>query len=435
MRVVTDLHLHSKYSRAVSPAMNLESIAQMAVKKGIDLLATSDWMHPLWLSELRQKLEESEEGVYRLQKESSSVRFLLATEVACIYSQGGRGRRIHHLIFVPNLLIAQRVNEELIARGCTLSADGRPIIGLSSKDLLQLLLEIDERCLLIPAHVWTPWFGVYGKMSGFDSLTECFEELTPFVYGIETGLSSDPEMNWRMEELEHRSILSFSDAHSLAKMGRELTVFDLEKMTYPCLREAIINPAVKNKIEFTVEFYPEEGKYHYSGHRACHFFFKPEEEVQAKGLCPVCHRPVTDGVMRRVEELATMQSNAVIEDASSVVRYADPTKTHPPFVKLVPLNEIIAQVLSRPATSLKTKELFDQLVDRFGSEFLVLLHVPLDAIEKAGTPVVREAIERVRKGNILIQPGFDGQYGKVTIWPDSKEKISSLSDTQMGFDW
>ena len=313
MKYVADLHLHSKYSRAVSPQMTLPVMADYAVQKGINILTTGDFTHPLWFREITTQLEEENDGIYKLKPQfsnptSQKLRYLLAVEVASIYSQGGKSRRIHCLIFAPNIDVAGKINQAFMKRGANLSADGRPIVGLSAKNLLQLILEVDERCFLIPCHVWTPWFSLYGSMSGFDSIEECFEELSDKIYGIETGLSSDPVMNWRIKELENRSILSFSDSHSPMKMGREATIFDLKEVSFDAISEAIKAPFLKiktpNRISATFEFYPEEGKYHYTGHRNCKVIQSPQETKRDGVICPVCHRPLTVGVMHRVEDLA-----------------------------------------------------------------------------------------------------------------------------------
>lgn len=456
--ITADLHLHSQYSRAVSPQMTLSVMEEVAKEKGIHLLATGDWTHPLWMREIRSQLEESEEGLYKMKRPTLSikndVRFLLSVEISCIYSQGGKGRRIHNLVFVPSFETAEKVNKELVKRGFNISSDGRPIIGLSSKNLLSLLLEIDERSLLIPAHAWTPWFGIYGQMSGFNSLDEAFEDLSPFVYGIETGLSSDPEMNWQMKELKTRSILSFSDAHSPAKMGREATVFQLNELSYENIRQAIMRPSkvhssqfavhgknqesslnneplTMNKVLYTIEFYPEEGKYHYSGHRKCTVFQTPEEQRLASGICPVCKRKVTDGVMRRVGELADEDISAIHKaNDHGLVWITDPKSIHPPFVKIVPLNEIIAEAIGSPVTSPKVKVIFDALCNGELSEFDILLKVLPKDIEKVAMSItsltnaqrIAEGIEKVRKEAIMIKPGYDGLYGVVKIWSDAEKE-------------
>lgn len=450
--VIADLHLHSKFSRAVSPQMTPPVMASYAEQKGIELLATGDWTHPIWYREIRNYLTEAEEGLFKIKNptpQNEKTRFLLSVEIANIYSQGGKGRRIHNLVWVPSFESAEKVSKELTKRGFNLTSDGRPIIGLSSKNLLQMILEIDKRAMLIPCHIWTPWFGIYGQMSGFNSLKEAFEDLAPYVYGIETGLSSDPEMNWQIEELNTRSILSFSDAHSPAKMGREATVFRLESLSYDNIRKAVMRPSEKNQEErvkqygdnrvlYTIEFYPEEGKYHYSGHRNCNVSQTPEEQRATNGICPVCHRKVTDGVMRRVQELAQEDPRGFVKQNSSKLTWiTDPKNVHPPFVKIVPLNEIIAEALGAPVASPKVKAVFDHLTKQEASEFDILLKTSLERIEKSALSVtsgefakkIAEGVEKVREEKIVIKPGYDGVYGVVKIWNEEEESSADAKET------
>lgn len=298
-QIIADLQLHSKYARAVSPNMVIPEMGKWAVRKGIDLLATGDWTHPLWLSELKANLNEDGSGLlnYKLQitnsKSQKNPKFLLSGEVSCIYSQGGKGRRIHTLIFAPSFEIVDKINAELTRRGCNLMSDGRPIIGLTSIQLAEVVFGISEECLLIPAHAWTPWYALFGSMSGFDSIAEAFGPYADKIYAIETGLSSNPGMNWRIKELDNRSIVSFSDAHSGPKLGREATVFEVEEISYKAVKEAIMKPKIddRNKIIYTIEFYPEEGKYHYTGHRACNVRHSPSETKKLGTICPVCGKP------------------------------------------------------------------------------------------------------------------------------------------------
>lgn len=455
MDYVTDLHLHSKYSRAVSQAMVLPEMALWARKKGLDILAAPDWTHPLWFKEMKSMLVEAYEGLYRLKEPTTNkqqlttdkkeVLFLLSTEIASIYSQNGKLRRIHNLVMVPSFEIAEKVKQELLRRGCNLSSDGRPIIGISSQNLLELLLGIDRRIILIPAHVWTPHFGIYGSASGFDSLAESFGSLSKFIYGVETGLSSDPIMNWQVEELRDRAILSFSDAHSAPKMGREATVFRLEAPSYLNLGKAISLPMRKanterdinkkgqvigqeNTVLHTLEFYPEEGKYHYTGHRNCGIVKSPEEIVKSGNMCPKCSRRLTEGVLLRVGELAGMRANFNVEktkESNSGAVWIESTDNRPPFIKLVPLNEIIAEAVSSPAISSKVKAMFDDMCTKLGSEIDILLNIPISQIRNTFGTRIAEGVERVRKGSIIIEPGYDGVYGKVKIWneDDSKSQI------------
>ena len=488
MEFVADLHLHSKYSRAVSPAMNLSNMALWASKKGLDILSASDWTHPLWFRQIREELEEASEGLFRLKTKdlshksevSESILFLLSVEVSSIYTQNGKVRRIHNLIWSPSFETCEKISQELRKRGCNLSSDGRPIIGLSSIVLAELVFSIDKKAMIIPCHAWTPWFSLYGSNSGFDSIDECFGSYAKYIYAVETGLSSDPFMNWQIEELDNRSILSFSDAHSMAKMGREATVFELQELTFDNIKKAIMQPYLtmenrklkveaedrelkidnnidsqpsilkkpsstinhlsSNRIAYTIEFYPEEGKYHYTGHRNCNFVQDTAQTKQNGTICPVCKRPLTVGVMHRVEDLADpnlkFQISNLKLDERGVKWIYDTRGFHPPFIKLVPLNEIIAESLFSTVASLKVKNLFDDLCKEFESELNVLLRVSIkDIAGKAGERVA-EGIEKVRKGEIVILPGFDGQYGIVKIWEDKEinEKHQETVD-QLGIDF
>lgn len=428
MEVIADLHLHSKYSRAVSQNMTLPVMTDFARRKGIKLLTTSDWTHPLWMREIKTNLEETGEGVYSLKnsKDELNPKFILSVEVSSIYTQDGKVRRIHCLLFVPNIETAEKFNEKLIKRGANLTSDGRPIVGIKPPDLLEMLMEIDERSFLIPCHVWTPWFSLYGSMSGFDSIEECFGDYSKYIYGIETGLSSDPAMNWRIEELGKRSILSFSDSHSPIKMGRESTVFELSDLTFPNIKKAIMRKGGENRIAYTIEFYPEEGKYHYTGHRNCKVVYSPEETKKKGVKCPVCGKGLTVGVMEQVEKLASYDEKSKENNGGSGVKWiSDPSKIHPPFAKLVPLNEIIAEVFEMAPSSLKVKSLYDTLVENLASEFDILLKLKREEIEKIGGKEIADAIIKVRNGNIFISPGYDGEFGVVKIEKEKKieEKI------------
>lgn len=456
MQFIADLHLHSKYSRAVSPQMVLPEMAKWGAKKGINLLATGDWTHPLWLRSIKMELEEGGAGVYKLKNQNSKVkinevRFVLTTEIASIYKQGDKLRRIHNLVFAPSIEIAEKINKELLGRACNLSSDGRPIIGLSSKNLLDMLLNIDKRIILIPCHAWTPHFGIYGSASGFDSIKESFEDLSDYIYGIETGISSDPWMNWQIPELNNRSILSFSDAHSLPKMGREVTVFDIQKtieaLTYTDIGKAIVSQMrdeewkMNNsaRIAYTVEFYPEEGKYHYTGHRNCKVIKSPAQIKESGNICSVCNRRLTEGVMYRVQQLAKVESDFAPynshSDSKGVLWIDDPRKIHPPFIKLVPLNEIIAESLSSPVGSEKVKIKFDEMCLEFGSEINVLLKSSIEDLVKFAGEKIAEGVKKVRCGDIVIDPGYDGEYGKVKIWGEEKSTVNTIKvdeETQLG---
>lgn len=449
MEFVTDLHLHSKYSRAVSRDMNLFNMALWGTKKGLDILTTGDWTHPLWLREIKQELVEDTQGLFKFKNDKNfKTRFILTVEISSIYSQGGKVRRIHNLVFAPSLLTSEKVQKELIKRGCNLTSDGRPIIGLSSIQLMELIYSIDKDMLLVPCHAWTPWFALYGSNSGFDSIYECFGDFADKIYGVETGLSSDPYMNWQIQELENRSIISTSDAHSLPKMGREATVFVTKngaqnskfKITYDDIIGAIKqDPNGKLEIGYTIEFYPEEGKYHYTGHRNCNFFQDPKQTRENGDICPVCHRPLTVGVMHRVEELA--KNPEFPEEVSKLNKNGvkwilDPSKKHPPFVKLVPLNEIIAEALHSTVSSQKVKSLYDELCRKFDSEMNILLKVTKEDIAQEAGERLAEGVDKVRRGDIVIAPGYDGQYGIVKIWQEktSLKEVKQAED-QLGIDF
>ncbi len=424
MKIIADLHLHSKYSRAVSKQMELPIMAEWAQKKGINLLATADWTHPLWLKEIESQLEEVEEGIFQL-KDNKEVKFILSTEISSIYSQGGQVRRIHNLVLAPSFDTVRKINSELIKRGCNLMSDGRPIIGLSSMALAELVWSIDKKALIIPAHVWTPWFSLYGSKSGFDSIEECFGNFTGQILAIETGLSSDPAMNWRIKDLEDRSIVSFSDAHSPAKMGRELTIFDLEKLSFSSLSKALdLKEKSNNRILYTIEFYPEEGKYHYSGHRNCGVTYG-SEDVEKKGMsCPVCGRPLTLGVMYRVDQLAEDNKVELAKQSNNsglLGIYNKNDKSRPPYVMLVPLLEIIAEALSSTVSSQRVKNEYEKLIKSFKSEFEILTQINTEEIILVSNPKIAEGIDKVRQGNIVIKPGFDGVFGIVKIWQTESE--------------
>ncbi len=450
MEFVADLHLHSKYSRAVSRDMNLYNMALWGTKKGLDILATGDWTHPLWLREIKQELVEDTEGLFKFKNEKNfKTRFILTVEISSIYSQSGKVHRIHNLVFSPSIEVAMKIQKELIKRGCNLTSDGRPIIGLSSIQLMELIYSVDKNVLLVPCHAWTPWFALYGSNSGFDSIYECYGDFADKIYAVETGLSSDPYMNWQIQELENRSIVSSSDAHSLPKMGREATVFVSNetnpksqiKINYKDITDAIKQVSdAKLKIGYTIEFYPEEGKYHFTGHRNCNFVQDPKQTREDGNICPVCHRPLTVGVMHRVEELAKdpqFPEEVSKLNQNGVKWMLDPSKKHAPFVKLVPLNEIIAESLHSTVSSQKVKSLYDELCRKFDSEMNILLKVSKEDIAREAGERLAEGIDKVRRGDIVIQPGYDGQYGIVKIWGEEKsvQKEVGRAENQLGIDF
>lgn len=434
MQVIADLQLHSRFARAVSKQMTFPFIAEWARRKGIGLVATGDWTHPLWFREIERDLEELGNGVLKLKTGEESPLFLLATEVSSIYSQGGRLRRVHTLIWVPTIEAARKINSEFTRHGCNLMSDGRPIIGLSSIHVAELVLSIEPKALVIPAHIWTPWFSAFGSLGGFDSLDEAFGLFAKNIYAVETGLSSNPAMNWRICELDNRTILSFSDAHSGPKLGREATVFDIPALTYENIYQAIVG---KSQIAYTIEFYPEEGKYHYTGHRTCGIRWSPAETKQKGKTCPVCGKPLTIGVMHRVEDLAgRSEEDLRLVEASVDGILARLTRSaafpnRPPFVMLVPLQEIIAEAIGSPVASPKVQTPYFRLTDQLGGEFALLLTQPPDAIAHVAGQRIADGIDRVRRGDIAIDPGYDGVFGTVKIWGEGEDRLVNPSKEQL----
>jgi len=436
MQIIADLHIHSKYSRAVSQKMDLYEIASWAAKKGIGLVTTADWTHPLWMREIKTKLKEVALGVYELKdppiNQRLPVRFILTTEIASIYNQGGKLRRIHNLVFSPSIETAERINDQLKKKGVNLMADGRPITGISSKDLLSMLLEINPAILFVPCHAWTPWFSLYGSKSGFDSIKECFNGLDNEIYAIETGLSSDPIMNWQIKELKNRSIISSSDAHSGPKLGREATVFvpttqqynnATFNFTYQDIIKAIKqSPNSKLKIGYTIEFFPEEGKYHWSGHRACGIRYSAKETKEKGIICPVCQKPLTIGVENRVldlsEQIIEKEELHFLPNRAGVTFVYDKEKVRKPFVSIVPLMETLIEVTGSPV---KAAAEYEKLTTSLGTEFEILLKKSLEEIEKTGGQKLRQAIEIIRKRKVFVDPGYDGVFGKVKIFDGRKE--------------
>jgi uncharacterized protein (TIGR00375 family) len=414
MRFFADLHIHSRFSRATSRDVSLESLWKWAQIKGISVLGTSDFTHPQWFNELKDKLHKESNNLFKLNKQNkvssppdscvSEVFFMLTTEVSCIYVKNGRVRKIHSLIFVPDLAAASDLTRSLSKIG-NLSSDGRPILGLDAKTLLKIALDISDEILFIPAHAWTPHFSVFGANSGFDSLEECFDELTPHIYAIETGLSSNPSMNWRLSLLDTITLISNSDAHSPSKIGREANIFHT-KISYKGILDAI---KTKQGFAGTVEFFPEEGKYHYDGHRSCSVSLSPEETVRHNYLCPVCGKKVTIGVMHRVEKLADRKEGFHLSDA-------------PPFYSIIPLQEIIAEIRRVGVNSKTVSTEYFRLIERLGNELRILMDLPLDEIECASSPLLKEAIRRMRSGNVHVAPGFDGEYGKIKIFEEGEKK-------------
>jgi len=421
MRVITDLHIHSPYARAVSRDMTLENLDVWAAKKGITVMGTGDFTHPKWMQEIKEKLEPAEPGLYQLRSEcrmqnaECATRFMLTVEISSIYTKHKKVHRIHNLIFAPSIQIAETINKELGWRG-NLASDGRPILGLDAEELLKVVVGVDERAVLVPAHAWTPWFSVFGSMSGFDSLAECFGDLTPKIFAIETGLSSDPAMNWRLSGLDDIALISNSDSHSLQRIGREANVLDCA-LSYDGIMDAIRSHD-PTRFLFTVEFFPEEGKYHYDGHASHQVRMAPSETRAAGGRCPTCGRPVTVGVMHRVEALADHPIGVKPPHAI-------------PFRSMVPLDEIIAEAFDQGTNTKKVKEEYERLLTVLGTEFAILMDAPIVDIKAAAAPVIAEGIERVRTGNLQIEPGYDGEYGTVKIFSEADREAFTGGQTPL----
>lgn len=398
MPYVADLHIHSKYSRATAKDMDVASLSGWARAKGVSMLGTGDFTHPSWMAELRDRLEPVGRGVYR----HGGIDFLLTAEVSNIYLKAGRTRKVHTIVCAPDIDIADEIGSALAEYG-NLASDGRPILHLSCEAMARLLFGIDPDILIIPAHAWTPHFSIFGSNAGFDSPEECFEGELDRIYALETGLSSDPAMNWRWSNLDRFSLLSFSDAHSPSKIGREATIFR-GPIDYPALVD-ILRTKDRERLRGTVEFFPEEGKYHWDGHRQCGARLSPREAIAAGDRCPVCGKKVTVGVAHRLEMLADRDEG-----------YVD--RARPPFRHAVPLAEIIAGALGVSAGTKTVAREYERLIRLFGTEFALLFDAPPENLRKKCPAQIARGIMNVRMGTLDIQPGYDGEYGTVNIFRD-----------------
>lgn len=439
MELLCDLHVHSRFSRAVSADMDLGHMYQWAQRKGIDVVATGDVLHPAWRAEMRQQLVPADdgrgEGLYELRPELREaldeavprscrrrVRFILAGEISHIFKKDGAVRKVHNLILLPNLDCGDQVAERLLRLGYNLHSDGRPILGMPCRDFLELLLSTDSRAYLVPAHIWTPHFSVFGSLSGFDRLSDCFGDLTRHIFALETGLSSDPAMNWRLSALDELTLISSSDAHSPQKLGRELTRLRLgDPPTFAALRRALEFCSPEEFLG-TVEFFPEEGKYHLDGHRDCGVRLEPSERARLSGQCPVCGKPVTVGVLSRVETLADRPLSP-----DSAFR---PPRARP-YDSLVPLTEVVADVLGRTVASDAVQRLYFRLLDQVGPELHILRSASPDELRRAADPLLIEALLRMRRGELRIVAGFDGEYGRVGLVTETERDHKGAS-LQMG---
>ena len=418
MRIIADLHIHGRFSRATSERMNIEEIARYAKIKGLSLVGTGDFTHPKWLSEIKETLaQDADTGLYRVAKNPDSpMRFMLTTEVCTIFDFQGQSKKVHHVILAPSIDSVNQINVALEKHG-DLASDGRPVLNMTAAQLVESVMEVSGENMVFPAHAWTPWFSIFGAFSGFDTVEECYQDMTRHIHALETGLSSDPPMNWRLSKLDEFTLVSNSDCHSFWpwRIGREANVFDLEQFTYQQVTDAIRtnDPA---RFKFTIETDPAYGKYHWTGHRNCNVSLSPKEAQKFNNICPVCRRKLTKGVEQRVEELADRPAG-----------YAPIGK--PVYKRLMPLSEIIATVLDvdEPSTQAVWK-IYNTLIGRFGDEYSVLLDASKDALNEVVDTQVADAILRVRAGSITVVPGFDGVYGRLVLGEAaSSQKLREVS--------
>ena len=398
MRLIADLHIHSRFSRATSRALNLEALAMGAGIKGIKVIGTGDFTHPLWLNEIENELKESGSGLL-FHPDHKEISFMLTAEISTIYKEGDKVRKVHHLIGAPNIGAAKKISEALAKIG-NIKSDGRPIIGMSSRNLLELVLTASADAFIIPAHIWTPWFSALGSKSGFDSIADCYLDLAEHIFACETGLSSDPPMNRMVKSLDAYFLVSNSDAHSAGKLGREATIFESE----PGYHEMLNAMKTGTGLAGTIEFFPEEGKYHLDGHRDCGVVLEPKETKRLKGRCPVCGKPLTIGVQYRVHELADR-----FEGASPKAR---------PFSYAIPLKELLGECLQVGPASAKVERLYESLINKLGPELNILLDAPVEDIVRAADEKLGLAISNMRLGRVSKKPGYDGVFGVISVLKD-----------------
>ena len=412
MRVVADLHIHSRYSRATSERMSIEEIGRFARIKGLDLVGTGDFTHPKWFAEMQETLvPEPDTGIYKIAKNPElPVSFMATTEVSTVFTFSGETKKIHHVILTPSLENAAQINDRMSKYG-DLASDGRPTLNIDAPHLVEEVMEVSSRNMVFPAHAWTPWFSIFGAFSGFDSIEDCYQDMAKYIYALETGLSSDPPMNWRLSKLDMFALVSNSDSHSFWpwRIGREANVFELEKPSYFEVVDAVRQKDIA-RFKFTIETDPAYGKYHWTGHRNCHVSLSAKEAIRLGNICPVCRKKLTKGVEQRVEELAD--------------RPLDFTPERPVgFLRLLPLSEIISTVLrvGSPFTQ-KVWSIYNSLIERFGNEYAVLIDASKETLMSVVDEQIAEAIVRVREGNVRIAPGYDGVYGQIAIFEDQSEE-------------
>ncbi len=421
MRIIADLHIHGRYSRATSQNMSITEIARFAKIKGLSLVGTGDFTHPKWLKELQETLiQDGETGLYivaETQKKTAKapVYFMVTGEVSTIFAFGDDIKKVHHVILTPSIETAIQINERLTKYG-DLNADGRPTLNMSAPQLVEEIMEISKDNMIFPAHAWTPWFSIFGAFSGFDSVEDCYQDMTKHIHALETGLSSDPPMNWRLSRLDRFTLVSNSDSHSFWpwRMGREANVFEFEKVSYKEIVDAI-RTKDKKRFKFTVETDPAYGKYHWTGHRNCHVSLSPKEAIKLGNICPVCRRKLTKGVEQRVEELADRPADYKPENAIG-------------FMHLLPLSEIIATILGVDSPSTRQVwEVYNRIIEKFGDEYYVLIEAPREALTDVVDEKITEAIIRVREDRIRVVPGYDGVYGQPIIFEEEASTKKSKS--------
>ncbi len=435
MEFVADLHIHSMYSRATAKDLHIASLAAWSCIKGVHVLGTGDFTHPVWFRQLQQTLEPAEPGFYRLQAtvkrdytrllpdytsgEAISTRFVLTAEISCIYKKAGKVRKVHNLILVPDFESAARISARLAAIG-NIESDGRPILGLDSRDLLEIVLENAPQGFLVPAHIWTPWFSIFGSKSGFDALEDCFEDLSDHIFSLETGLSSDPAMNRLVSSLDRYTLISNSDCHSPGRLGREANIFNTDFDFYS-MKEAIRNPCNregKQQFTATIELYPEEGKYHHDGHRKCGFCCDPDTSRASGNRCPVCGKILTIGVLARVTELADREHPQYPESSPAVY-------------SLIPLEEILSEIAGVGPNTKTVRGMYVTCVNKFGSELNILLRIPVRELARDASPLLAEAIQRMRQKRVIRKPGYDGQFGGISVFMPGEQETFRLSDEKL----
>lgn len=423
MKFIADLHCHSKFSRATSEKADLDSSNLWAKKKGIKVIGSTDFTHPQWFKNLKQRLEPAEPGLYTLNEpkvnkdyinlNQEPTRFLLSTEISCVYSKDNETRKIHILVFAPDFDTVEEINTRLGWEG-KLESDGRPTLGMDAEQLTEIVLNASQDCLVVPAHLWTPHFSLFGSKSGFDSLEACFGDYTDQIHAVETGLSSDPPMNWRLSALDDITLISNSDAHSSKKLGREANVFEGDQLSYQAITEAIKKGSEAEeddplRLVSTIEFYPQEGKYHYDGHRKCEVRMSPQQSKKSGNICPVCGKPLTIGVMNRVEQLADREQGFEPENVI-------------PFKSLIPLEEIVAEAIGQNTGTKRVIQQYQNLIENLGPEFEVLLSAPIEDIRTVAGPKVAEGVKRVREEQVQVEPGYDGKYGELNIFTEQEQE-------------